>query len=135
QNYLSAADLRSKHQKLSDCRSSGDAACEIRVLKEYDRKNAKNTAAIDYRSVLSESALQAERTLLEQMLHDPALSDAAKAEARRSIKELDTAINVIQRSPVLRDAEELGLIVLDVALLGRLALAKVLTTTVVREKD
>ncbi|WP_171019906.1 hemagglutinin repeat-containing protein, partial [Hydrogenophaga sp. 2FB] len=133
QNYLSATDLRNKHQKLNDCRSAGDAACEIKVLREYELKNAKNTGAIDYRSVLSESALQAERALLEQMLKDPALSDAAKAEARRSIKELDTAINVIQRSPVLRDAAELGLIALDVVAMGQLAVAKALTTTAVRE--
>jgi filamentous hemagglutinin len=133
QNYLSATDLRNKHQKLDDCRSAGDAACELKVLREYELKNAKNTGAIDYRSVLSESALQAERALLELALKDPALSDAAKAEARRSIKELDTAINVIQRSPVLRDAAELGLIALDVIAMGKLAVTKALTAAAVRE--
>ncbi|QHE87462.1 hemagglutinin repeat-containing protein [Hydrogenophaga sp. BPS33] len=133
QNYLSAADLRSKHQKLSACRSAGDAACEIRVLKEYELKNARNSGTIDYASVLSESALQAEKTQLEQLLRDPALSEAAKAEARRSIQELDLAIGAIQRAPAMRDVAELGLIAMDVALLGKLAVAKALTTTVVRQ--
>ncbi|WP_300654000.1 hemagglutinin repeat-containing protein [Hydrogenophaga sp.] len=133
QNYLSAADLRSKHQKISDCRAAGDGACEVKVLREYELKNARNTAAIDYRSILSESSLQAEKGSLERLLADPAVSEAAKAEARRSITELDKAINVIQRSPALRDAAELGLIALDVVAMGQLAVAKALTTTIVRE--
>jgi len=133
QNYLTATDLRNKHQKLNDCRAAGDGACELRVLKEYDLKNARNSAAIDYRSVLTESALQAERALLEKVLNDPSISEAANAEARRSIRELDTAIHVLQRSPVLRDAAELGLIALDVITMGQLAAAKALTTTAVRE--
>jgi hypothetical protein len=32
----------------------------------------------------------------------------AKAEARKNIRELATAINVIQRSPALQDAAQLG---------------------------
>lgn len=132
-NYLTAADLRSKHQKLSDCRAKNDPACEIRVLKEYEAKNAKNTANINYNSILTEDALRAEKAQLELLLTDDDLSSAAKAEARRSIKELDKAINVIQRSPALQDAAELGLIALDVVTLGQLAAAKVLTAVVVRE--
>jgi hypothetical protein len=132
-NYLTAADLRSKHQKLKDCEAKGDPACEISVLKEYEFKNAKKTAGINYNSVLTEDALRAEKTQLESLLSDDALSDAAKTEARRSIKELETAINVIQRSPALRDAAELGLIAIDVAALGQLAAAKMLTSAVVRE--
>ncbi|MBT9463868.1 hemagglutinin repeat-containing protein [Hydrogenophaga sp.] len=133
QNYLTATDLRNKHQKLIDCRAAGDGACELRVLKEYDLKNVRNSASIDYRSVLTEGALQADKALLEEVLNDPSVSEAAKAEARRSIRELDNAVHVIQRSPVLRDAAELGLIALDVITMGQLAAAKVLTSTLVRE--
>jgi len=133
QNYLTATDLRDKHQKLSDCRAAGDGACELRVLKEYELKNASNNASIDYRSVVTEGALQAEKASLEKVLNDPSVSEAAKAEARRSIREINTAINVIQRSPVLRDAAELGLIALDVITMGQLATAKVLTAAAVRE--
>ena len=52
---------------------------------------------------------------------------------QRSIKELDVAINAIQKSPVLKDAAALGLVVADVYFLGRLAAIEALTSTAVRE--
>jgi filamentous hemagglutinin len=133
QNYLSASDIRSKHQKLADCRAKGDPACEVKVLKEYDELNAKTTANINYRSVLTEDSLKAEKSSLERLLNDPAMSDAAKAEARRSIKELEVAINVIQKSPILADAAQIGLIVADIATLGSLAGARVLSSATVQQ--
>ena len=132
-NYLTHTDIRNREQKLSGCRANNDPQCEINTLKEYDLKSAKNTANINYKSVLSEGALQTEKAQLEQLLQDPIMSAEAKALAQRSINELNVAINVIQRSPVLRDAAELGLIVADVWLLGELAVAKTLTSTMVRE--
>lgn len=83
--------------------------------------------------MLSEGSLKIQKDELEQLLLDPNISDAGKAEARKSIAELNTAINVIQRSPVLKDAAELGLIVADVLLLGELAATKALTSTLVKE--
>ncbi len=132
-NYLSHTDIRSRDQKLKGCQANGDPACEVRVLKEYDLLSARNTAAINYNSVLSESALQSEKTQLTQLLNDPNISAESKAQAQRSINELNVAINVIQKSPVLKDAAQLGLVIADVVMLGELALAKALTSTAVRE--
>jgi len=133
-NYLTATDIRSKAQKLLGCEANDDVGkCKVAVLIEYDLQNAKNSASINYKSVLSESALQGEKEQLERLLQDASMSDSAKAEARKSINELTVAINVIQKSPMLRDAAELGLIVADVALLGELAAAKALTSTVVKQ--
>jgi filamentous hemagglutinin len=132
-NYLTHTDIRSRDQKLTDCRAQSNAQCEVNVLKEYELKSAKNSANINYKSVLTEDALQAEKALLEKLLQDPNVSAGGKVLALRSINELNVAINVIQKSPVLKDAAELGLIVSDVALLGQLAIAKTLTSTLVRE--
>jgi pyocin large subunit-like protein len=82
---------------------------------------------------LTEVALKEEKASLEQILKDPKLSDNAKAVAQQSIKELDVAINVIQKSPILRDAAELGLLVADVALIGGFAATKVLNSSLVKE--
>jgi hypothetical protein len=133
QNYLTSTDIRSRDQKIKGCQANGDAQCEIRVLREYDLKNATNSAGINYKSVLSEGALKSEKAALEQLLQDPKISPNAKALAQQSIKELEVAINVIQKSPVLRDAAELGLIIADVATLGALAGAKVLGSAMVQQ--
>jgi hypothetical protein len=132
-NYLSATDLRNREQRLTAARKSGNVQDELNILKEYDAKSAKNTGAINYNSVLTEGSLQAEKTQLEQLVKDPATSPETKAQAQRSINELNTAINVIQKSPVLKDAAELGLIAADVLTLGGLAATKVLTSAVVKE--
>ena len=132
-NYLSSTDLKNRDQRLAAARKSGNVQEELRILKEYDAKSAKNTGAINYNSVLTEGSLQAEKTQLEQLVKDAATSPETKAQAQRSINELNTAINVIQKSPVLRDAAELGLIALDVLTLGELAGARVLTSAVVKE--
>ncbi|MCS4511943.1 hypothetical protein [Xylophilus ampelinus] len=56
-----------------------------------------------------------------------------RIQAQQSITELDRAINVIQRSPVIQDAMQMGLMVVDVATLGQMAGARMLTTSVVKE--
>jgi hypothetical protein len=132
-NYLSATDLRNRDQRLADARKRGDVQAEVAILKEYEVKSAKNTGAINYNSVLTEGTLQAEKTQLEQLVKDPATSAETKSQAQRSINELNTAINVIQKSPVLKDAAELGLIAADVLTLGELAAGKALTSAVVKE--
>ena len=133
QNYLTHTDIRNRDKKLKGCQANGDTTCEVKVLKDYDLLSAKNTGAINYNSVLSETALQAEKIQLERLINDPTISAESKAQAQRNINELSAAINVIQKSPVLKDAAQLGLVVADVVLLGQLAAAKVLTSTVVRE--
>jgi Hemagglutinin repeat len=132
-NYLSSTDLRSRDQRLAAARKSGNVQEELNILKEYDAKSAKNTGAINYNSVLTEGSLQAEKAQLEQLVKDPATSAETKAQAQRSINELNTAINVIQKSPVLKDAAELGLIAADVLTLGELAAGKALTSALVKE--
>lgn len=132
-NWLSATDLRRRDQRLAAARKSGNVQEELAVLKEFDFKSTKNTGAINYNSVLTEGALQAEKAQLEQLLAEPNIAADTAAQARRSITEINTAINVIQKSPVLRDAAELGLLAVDVATLGELAAAKALSTVVVRE--
>jgi hypothetical protein len=132
-NYLSSTDLRSRDQRLAAARKSGNVQDELNILKEYDAKSAKNTGAINYNSVLTEGSLQAEKAQLEQLVKDPATSAETKAQAQRSINELNTAINVIQKSPVLKDAAELGLIAADVLTLGELAAGKALTSALVKE--
>jgi hypothetical protein len=132
-NYLSNTDLRNREQKLKDCRAQGSTQCEINVLKEYELQSAKNTGKINYSSVLTEGALAAEKAQLEKFLADPNLGAEAKAQVQRSINELNTAINVIQKAPVLRNAAELVLLAADVATLGEMAAGKVLTAAMVKE--
>ena len=132
-NYLTSADLINREKRLKAARDSGDVELELKILKEFDAISAKNTGAINYNSVLTESSLQADKAQLEQLLKDPKISAETKAQAQRSINELNTVINVIQKSPVLKDAAELGLIAVDVLTLGQMAVAKTLTTAVVKE--
>lgn len=77
--------------------------------------------------------MQAEKAQLEQLVKDPATSAETKAQAQRSINELNIAINVIQKSPVLKDAAELGLIAADVLTLWGMAATKMLTSALVKE--
>ena len=132
-NYLSATDLRTRAQRLAAARKSGNVEEEVKILKEYDTKSAKNTGSIDYKSVLTEGQLQAEKAQLEKLANDPSATPETRAQAKRSINELNTALNVIQKSPVLRDAAELGLIAADVLTLGELAVTKALTSAMVKE--
>ncbi|WP_157900232.1 TNT domain-containing protein [Rhodoferax koreensis] len=132
-NYLGHDDIRKRAQQLEGCRAKGDAQCEIDTLKYYDLKSAQNTGNIDYNSVLTQGALASERDQLTQLLNDPTLSAADKAQAQRSINELNTAIGVIQKAPVLKNAAEVSLIALDVATLGELVAAKTLSSVVVKE--
>jgi hypothetical protein len=98
-NYLNATDLRNRDQRLAAARKSGDVQLELNILKEYDAKSAKNTGAINYKNPVNESVLQAEKVQLEQLVQDPSTSAETKAQAQRSINELNTAINVIKNTP------------------------------------
>ena len=131
-NYLKATDLRSKEQKIKWFQEQGSAECEIKILKEYERKNAKNTAEINYSSVMTEVVLKDEKQKLEQLLLDPSVSAATKVEARKSIQQLDVAINTIQKAPSVQVLGELGMLVIDAYTLGELAVAKALTSTIVK---
>jgi hypothetical protein len=131
-NYLSAADLRSREQRLVAARKSGDVQLELSILREYDLKSSKNTANIEYKSVLTEGALKLEREQLQYLLQDPTMSGNAKALAHQGIRELDVAINVIQKAPALQAAAELGLIVSDVVLIGGMTSAGKLTADFIR---
>ncbi|MGJ7488487.1 hypothetical protein ACSFA2_24695 [Variovorax sp. LT2P21] len=104
-----------------------------KVQQEYDLKSAVNTGELKRSSLLEKQYLAQTRVDLEQLLLDPKVSEETKQQARRSIKELNTAINVIDKAPVIRDAAELGLIAVDVATLGEFAAARVLTSSVVKE--
>ncbi|MDP9603329.1 UNVERIFIED_ORG: filamentous hemagglutinin [Variovorax paradoxus] len=132
-NYLTATDLRNRQQKLEGCRARKDPACEVDVLRAYDLRSADNTGGLKGSSLLEKIGLERTRTDLEQLLLDPAADDETKAQARRSLKEVNTAINVINRAPVIKDAMELGLLVVDAVTLGELAIGKVLTSSVVKE--
>ncbi|WGT61494.1 hemagglutinin repeat-containing protein [Variovorax paradoxus] len=132
-NYLTAANLLSRDQKIKACQASGDPACEVRILQEYDVTSAKNTGELKRSSLIEKQYLEQMRGDLEQLLLNPNVSEETKQQARKSINEINTAVNVIEKAPVIRDAAEVGLIAVDVALLGELAVARTLTTAVVKE--
>ncbi len=132
-NYLSAADLRTREQRLRDARARGDVNEELRILTEFDRKGARNTGAISYDSVLTEQALVHEKQQLELLLKDATVAPETRAQAQRSVSELNTAINVLQRAPVIKEAAELGLVLSDIVLLGEAAAGRVLTSALLKE--
>ncbi|MDQ0590732.1 hemagglutinin repeat-containing protein [Variovorax paradoxus] len=132
-NYLTATDLRNRQQKIDGCRARKDPACEVDVLRAYDLRSAVNTGELKGSSLIEKMGLESVRAGLEQLLLDPAANDETKVQARRSLKEVNTAINVIDKAPVLKDAAAVGLIAVDVATLGELAIAKALTTGIVKE--
>ena len=61
------------------------------------------------------------------------VTSSSRQQARSSIREINTAINVIDKRPVLKEAFELGLLAVDVITLGEFAGARVLTTSVVKQ--
>ena len=132
-NFLTAADLRSRDQKIKVCQANGDTACEVRVLQEYDRQSSNNTGQLKGSSLLEKMALESVRSGLEQLLLDPNVSEETRGQARRSIAEINTAINVINKAPVIREAAQLGLLAVDVLTLGEFAASRLLTTAVVKE--
>lgn len=132
-NYLTANSLRSRDQKIKVCQARGDTSCEVKVQQEYDLKSARNTGELKRSSLVEKQYLEQNRAELEQLLLDPKVSEETRQQARLSIKELNTAINVIDKAPVVRDAAELGLLAVDVATLGEFAAARVLTSSVVKE--
>ena len=132
-NYLTHTQITARDKAIKVCQANGNTACEVKTLADYDLLSAKNSAAIKYGSVLSESSLQAEKSSLQNQLNDTSLSPESRQQVQRSIKELDVAINVIQKSPVLKDAAVLGLVMLDVVTLGALAATRILTTAMVKE--
>ncbi|MET3391088.1 filamentous hemagglutinin [Variovorax sp. 1140] len=132
-NYLTATDLRNRQQKLEGCRARKDPACEVDVLRAYDLRSADNTGGLKGSSLLEKIGLERTRAGLEQLLLDPAADDETKAQARRSLKEVNTAINVIDKAPVLKEAAAIGLLAVDIATLGELAVGKALSTSIVKE--
>jgi filamentous hemagglutinin len=132
-NYLTATDLRSRQQKIEDCRARKNPACEVDILRAYDLKNAKNTGELKGSSLIEKMGLENVRAGLEQLLLDPEANVETKAQARRSLKEVNTAINLIDKAPVLKDAAEVGLLAIDIATLGSFAIARVLSTSIVKE--
>jgi filamentous hemagglutinin len=94
-NYLTAASLRSRDQKIKLCQANGNTACEVKVKQEYDLKSANNTGELKRSSLIEKQYLEQTRTDLEQLLLDPKVSEETKGQARKSIKEINTAINVI----------------------------------------
>ncbi|MEJ7805800.1 MAG: hypothetical protein WKG03_07765, partial [Telluria sp.] len=131
-NYLTAANLRSREQKIKLCQANGDSACEARVKQEYDGRSATNTGELKRSSLIEKQYLEGVRADIGKLLLDPNVSDGTKAQARVSIREINVAINVIDKAPVIRDAAELGLLAVDVATLGEFAVARVLTSSVVK---
>jgi filamentous hemagglutinin len=132
-NYLTATDLRSRQQKLEDCRARKNPACEVDILRAYDLKNAKNTGELKGSSLIEKMGLENVRAGLEQLLLDPEVNVETKAQARRSLKEVNAAINVIDKAPVLKDAAEVSLLAIDIATLWGFAVARVLSTSIVKE--
>ncbi|WP_276312244.1 hemagglutinin repeat-containing protein [Variovorax guangxiensis] len=132
-NYLTATDLRNRQQKLEGCRARKDPACEVDVLRAYDLKSANNTGELKGSSLIEKMGLESVRAGLEQLLSDPTTSEETKAQARKSIKEINTAINVIDRAPVIKEALQLGLMAADIYTLGELTAARLLTTSIVKE--
>ena len=111
----------------------GDTACEVNVLREYEIDSARNTGGLRRDPIVERIALQQSRGELEQLLFDPSLSEETRQQARSSIREINTAINVVDKRPVLKETFELGLLAVDVITLGEFAGARVLTTSVVKQ--
>ena len=130
-SMVSDADLSIRATSLDN--ASAGIVRAGKVKQEYDLKSAVNTGELKRSSLIEKQYLERTRGDLEQLLLDPKVSEETKQQARRSIKELSTAINVIDKAPVIRDAAELGLIAVDVATLGEFAAARVLTSSVVKE--
>ncbi|EJL72293.1 Peptidase C39 family [Variovorax sp. CF313] len=132
-NYLTATDLRNRQQKIDDCRARKNPACEVDVLRAYDLRSAVNTGELKGSSLIEKMGLENVRAGLEQLLSDPTANEETKAQARKSIKEINTAINVIDKAPVIKDALQLGLMAADIYTLGELSAARLLTASIVKE--
>jgi filamentous hemagglutinin len=132
-NYLSRPELRERDKALKACQAKNDPVCEVNVLKEYEKKSAKNTADITYKSVLEKDSLLEIKAGLIASLNDPTLSAETKEQTKKSIKEIDVALNVIEKSPIIKNAAEVGLLAADILFLGELTVAKTLTTKAVQE--
>ncbi|WP_245965577.1 hemagglutinin repeat-containing protein [Pseudorhodoferax soli] len=112
-NYLTSADLRNRHQRLKACQDAGDSMCEVQALREYELKSAVNSALIDRNSVLTKSSLEVIRTALERSLESASVDSETRQQTQTSIRELNTIVSSIEKSPVLADAAELALIAAD----------------------
>ena len=132
-NYLSHLELKDREIALKDCRAKNDPTCEVKVLQKYDAISAKNTAEINYNSVLEKGSLEEVKKGLENLLKDPAVSAESKQQAIKSLNEINVALNVIEKSPIIKNAAEIGLLTADILLLGELKAAKLLTTKVIKE--
>jgi filamentous hemagglutinin len=112
-NYLSAADLRNRYQRIKACQDGGDPICEVQVLREYELKSAHNSAMVDHNSVLTKPSLEVIRTALEQSLQNASIDAETRQQTYTSIRELNKIITSIDKAPVLADAAEQTLIAAD----------------------
>ncbi|TFY98326.1 two-partner secretion domain-containing protein [Ramlibacter humi] len=126
-NYLSAADLRSRAQRLDDARKRGDVVEEVQILREYALKSAANSGVIVHDSILQREQLSLDKAGLEQLLTDPGISGETRMQATISLREVTRAIAVIDKGPVIADALQAGLTLADVATLGQILRAGGLT--------
>ncbi|MGC3986774.1 MAG: hemagglutinin repeat-containing protein [Pseudorhodoferax sp.] len=112
-NYLSAAELSNRYQRIKSCQDAGDTTCEVQILREYELKSALNSAMVDRNSVLSKSSLEFIRAALEQSLQNVSIDDETRQQTQISIRELNTVIASIEKTPVLENAAELTFIAAD----------------------
>ena len=132
-NYLSHVQLIDRDKELKACQSKNDGACEVNVLKKYEAISAKNTAEIDYNSVLTKGSLETTREGLEKLLNDPSVSAETKQQARKSLNELSVAINVIEKTPNVKDFLFAAGVAIDLGSLGAFAAGRVMNTKLVQE--
>ncbi|MCT7329680.1 VENN motif pre-toxin domain-containing protein, partial [Ralstonia mojiangensis] len=132
-NYLKHNQIKDREKELTDCRAKGGGPCEVEIQKKYDEISAKNTAGINYDSVMTPVFLEGDKAGLERMLTDPACDSACQAQGRRSLKEINTALNVIKQADHIRQTGDMALLALDIATLGDFAAGRIITSTVVKE--
>ena len=96
-NYLSHVEIKDREIALKDCRAKNDPSCEVKELQKYDAISAKNTAEINYNSVLEKGSLEEVKKGLDILLKDPAVSAESKQQAIKSLNEITVALNVIAR--------------------------------------
>ena len=132
-NYLKHDEVRSRQKELNACRSGNDPQCEVDILKKYEAISAKNTADIGSSGVMSRAALEGDRIGLEALQRDPGCDAACQVQVKTSLKEIDTALNVIAKAPILKDASEAAWIATELAGLGTWAVGKAITSKVVQE--
>ena len=134
-NYLSHQNLTDRQKELQACRAKSDPSCEVDVMKKYELISAQNTAAIDYNSALTKGGLEATKTELEKALTESVMicDTECKQQAKKSIQEINVALNVIEKTPNVNNLITVAGLTLDIATLGTFAAGRIMSTTLVRE--